>query len=86
MDADSMSSRCFNLWCVDLQHEAVATSLCAIVPTGLAGTFHNVRRRAVNVRPPSILMLVFQHTAIEVASFTHADIKVASREAHYFIT
>ena len=32
------------------QHEAVATSLCAIVPTGLAATYHNARRGAVNFR------------------------------------
>ena len=41
--------------CGMTQHEAVATSLCAIVPTGLAATFHNARRGAVNFRAAAMI-------------------------------
>ena len=54
----SLKACVLRLTCCRVQHEAVATSLCAIVPTGLAGTFHNFRRRAVDVRWQSLLCLL----------------------------
>lgn len=60
--------------CGMTQHEAVATSLCAIVPTGLAGTYHNMARGAVDVRAAVAIGLASMVATTATASLVTASI------------
>jgi hypothetical protein len=59
------------------QHEAVATSLCAIVPTGLAGSVFNYRKGAIDLRAAAVIGGCSMAAMVSVTSAPSAATRLA---------